>query len=1066
MPVFAPPEQGSLVQVRQRRFVVTEVQQNPLALDPLRRKMPQPQHLVTLASIEDDALGEEVQVIWELEPGARVMEKGDLPAPTSFDDPRRLDAFLDAVRWYAASSADVRALQSPFRSGIEIEEYQLDPVVRAIQMPRANLLIADDVGLGKTIEAGLVCQELLLRHRARKILVVCPASLQNQWRDHMRDKFGLEFRIVDAELMKTLRRERGLHVNPWTHFPRLITSIDFLKRERPLRLMREALPAEGEHIYPRRFDMLIVDEAHNIAPSGRGRYAVGSQRTEVIRLLAPHFEHKLFLSATPHNGYQESFTALLELLDSQRFARGVPPKREQLATVMVRRLKSELKGWDGGPRFAERKLEAIEVPYSEEERRAHALLRRYSESRLNGLQNDTASPETYATKFVLKLLKKRLFSSPQAFALTLERHRRSLETARRAMSAARQAPIGLLRQQLERAEEEYGAEEEQEEAVGDALEEAARLFRAPSSEEERLLDAMQRWAEQASTHPDSKTEQLIAWLKRELLDGGQWSERRAIIFTEYRDTQKWLESMLASAGLTQGQRVMTLYGGMDSQERERMKAAFQADPSLNPVRILLATDAASEGIDLQNYCSRLVHFEIPWNPNRMEQRNGRVDRHGQRAPEVLIYHFVGAGYQQRQQLGEEEALAALSPGELEADLEFLMKAAQKVNQIREDLGNVGPVIAEQVEEAMLGRRARLDTRGAEQKSGRVRAVLQFEQRLREQVDRLHKQLLESKSVLRLEPDNIEAVVKIALDLAGQPPLREETLIDPLGRYQPLQVSYLPRLTGSWAACAQGLEHPLTRVVRPIVFDESKARGRDDVVLAHLNHALVQRALRLLRAEVWSSAGGQKLHRVTARLVPNSALDTPALIAHARLVLLGSDYQRLHEELMTAGGFIREGRFARMNVGEVQRALEAALPQAVPDAVQQRLAETWSRFGHEQAILAALEARKLERVASLQRLLEDRAQKEISDTTAILEELRNGILAELRQDGDMIQLSLFSLDERQQYDEDRRFLERRLAEIPGEIERETAAIRKRFANPEPSLFPVAITYLVPERLAGG
>jgi hypothetical protein len=300
------------------------------------------------------------------------------------------------------------------------------------------------------------------------------------------------------------------------------------------------------------------------------------------------------------------------------------------------------------------------VPYSEEERQAHALLRRYSESRLSGLQNDTTSPEAYATKFVLKLLKKRLFSSPEAFALTLERHRRSLETARRAMPAARQTPIGLLRQQLERVEEEYGAEEEQEEAVGDALEEAAWLFRAPSSEEERLLEAMQRWAEQASTRPDSKTEQLIAWLRLELLDGGQWSERRAIIFTEYRDTQKWLESMLASAGLKQGQRVLTLYGGMDSEERERMKSAFQADPSLAPVRILLATDAASEGIDLQNHCSRLIHFEIPWNPNRMEQRNGRVDRHGQRAPEVLIYHFVGAGYQQRQQLGEEEALAALS----------------------------------------------------------------------------------------------------------------------------------------------------------------------------------------------------------------------------------------------------------------------------------------------------------------------------------------------------------------------------------------------------------------------
>ncbi|WP_217997617.1 SNF2-related protein [Comamonas aquatica] len=153
----------------------------------------------------------------------------------------QLDAFLNAVRWGAVSQTDTSTLQAPFRAGIEIEDYQLDPLARAIQMPRVNLLIADDVGLGKTIESGLVVQELMLRHRIRSVLIVCPSGLQIQWREQMRDKFGLDFRIVDSEAMKQLRRSRGLHVNPWSHYPRLITSIDFLKRERPLRLMREVL---------------------------------------------------------------------------------------------------------------------------------------------------------------------------------------------------------------------------------------------------------------------------------------------------------------------------------------------------------------------------------------------------------------------------------------------------------------------------------------------------------------------------------------------------------------------------------------------------------------------------------------------------------------------------------------------------------------------------------------------------------------------------------------------------------------------------------------------------------
>ena len=148
------PEQGQLVSVRERRFIVTDVARSTIPDSPLRPSGNGAQHLVSLASVEDDALGEELQVFWELEPGAKIIEKVALPDPTGYDDPIRLDAFLDAVRWGAVSTADVKSIQSPFRSGIDIEDYQLDPVVRAIQMPRVNLLIADDVGLGKTTEGG------------------------------------------------------------------------------------------------------------------------------------------------------------------------------------------------------------------------------------------------------------------------------------------------------------------------------------------------------------------------------------------------------------------------------------------------------------------------------------------------------------------------------------------------------------------------------------------------------------------------------------------------------------------------------------------------------------------------------------------------------------------------------------------------------------------------------------------------------------------------------------------------------------------------------------------------
>lgn len=564
-----------MVSVRSRNWMVTDVAASTLPPDRLRAGVEAPQHLLTLSSVEDDGLGEELNVVWELEPGARVIEKVALPDPTGFDSPDQLDAFLDAVRWGASSSADVRMIQSPFRSGIDIEDYQLDPVVRAIQMPRVSLLIADDVGLGKTIEAGMVALELIIRHRTRKILIVCPASLQVQWQEQMRDKFGLDFHIVNSALMGVLRRSRGIHVNPWNHFPRLITSVDFLKRERPLRLFRELLPGPDEPAFPRKFDLLIVDEAHNCAPSGVGRYATDSMRTQALRLLVPHFEHKLFLTATPHNGYPESFSALLELLDNQRFARGTMPDRKQLGAVMVRRMKSELPPkWDGSRRFPKRTLEPIEVPYTDEERAVHAALRQYADARVERSQDST---EKLATEFVLKTLKKRLFSSPAAFLATLNQHEKSLRQARRAR-VVRKPSVSILRQELDRIEEDYADDAEYDEATTDAVDAASLLFSEPTANELALVQQMRSWAEKASGQLDSKVKCLIEWLNTHIRPNKKWGNERVIIFSEYRATQNWLKEILAQHGFTKGGRLLTMFGGMDLKEREEVKNAVQSGP--------------------------------------------------------------------------------------------------------------------------------------------------------------------------------------------------------------------------------------------------------------------------------------------------------------------------------------------------------------------------------------------------------------------------------------------------------------------------------------------------------
>lgn len=988
-------------------------------------------HLVRLASIDEDALGEELEVLWELEPGAHVLERAGLPTVAGLDPAETLDAFLDAVRWGAATNADRGYLQAPFRSGVSIEDFQLDPLVRAIDMARTNLLIADDVGLGKTIEAGLVVQEMLIRHRARTVLVLCPASLQEKWRVEMLEKFGLEFRVVDTEYVKRLRRERGLHANPWTSHPRLITSIDWAKQGEGLRLLRDALPPHVTH--PRTFDLLIIDEAHNVAPTV-GHYAVESLRTRFVRLLAPHFQHKLFLTATPHDGYTESFTALLELLDDQRFARNVMPAEAQLARVMVRRLKTDLVDAEGNRLYPERRLEPLPVAYPDEERNLRCLLDAYIAARESGGDGGRA-----VDRFVHQLLRKRLSSSPAALVSTLARHADTLEGRGDRNGRADRMDERILRRAIARTEEDYADDAEREAAEAEAIEEATKRLRPLTADERRLLDDLRHRAQHAANRPGAKAKAILEWLETHVRPGAVWSDTRVILFTEYRTTQQWMQQILASHGFG-GDRLLLIYGGMDPKEREAVKAAFQASPADSPVRILLATDAASEGIDLQNHCQYLIHLEIPYNPNVMEQRNGRIDRHGQRASEVVIWHPVDAegGH------GDD-----------------ILRALRKLDAMRSDMGSVNPVIAPQLPDLLEGRRRELDTRAAVARMAQARRFVKAERELRDRVARLHERLVETRREQHLGPEHVERAVRTALRLANKPDLVPVSLPGATeGR-----VFRLPALSGSWARCLEGLEHPYTHAVRPITFDHDVAEGRDDVVLVHLNHPLVQMSLRLLRAEVWARSDVKKLHRVTVRAVSDGRLPSPAVVVLSRLVVTGGNHHRLHEELTEAGGYLRDDGFRREErVTEVRSWFDASVPATLSDGTFAALRTRFEK--HRDAISGAVQARSRERLRTLAGTLDSRRAKEVEDIRLVLDDLERALRDELTKDELPQQLSLFTEVERTQLARDRAALEDRLARIPEEREQEMAGIEARYAGLTDRTFPVAVVLLVPASLSNG
>lgn len=1031
------PQPGQLVEIRRRQWVVETVSApNLLGLSARPNE-----GLVGVVSVDEDSLGEELEVVWKLEPGARVLDRAGLPTISGFDEPVRLQAFLDAVRWGAATNADRSFLQSPFRTGASSESYQLEPVVRAIDMARVNLLIADDVGLGKTIEAGLVIQELLVRHRARTVLVVCPSSLQFKWQLEMQEKFGLEFRIADTEYLKTLRREQGIHVNPWTSFPRLITSMDWMKSGEALRLIKDVLPP---HItYPRKFDILVIDEAHNVAPSMATHYALESQRTRLIRRVAPHFEHRIFLTATPHNGYQESFTSLLELLDDQRFSRKIMPEEKQLQRVMVRRLKTDLVDAEGNPIYKKREIKPLEVDYSAEERDAHKLLRRYGE----GLTKTVAGTKReFGCQFLLNLLKKRLFSSPRAFAITLGKH---IEGLAGRVKKADVLDERILRKAIAKLEEDSSSDVQFEQSLDEAVVEASATAIELTVEQRGLLDQLSSWATTAKGRPDSKAKAILAWLDEHLRPGGKWNDARVILFTEYRATHGWLFELLTNHGYG-GERLAELHGSLDPDDRAKVTAAFQAAPDVSPVRVLLATDAASEGIDLQNHCNYLIHVEIPWNPNVMEQRNGRIDRHGQKKTPT-IWHPVGKGFK------SSPADRDAKVGDLEGDHEYLMRAVVKVDAIREDLGSVGPVIAHQIQEAMSGKTARLDTRDIEEKAAKARRFVVAERKLQEKVTKLHERLVETRNDFHLSPDRIASAVQVAMQLAEKPPL----LAIPWLNAPANSVFEVPQLAGSWQRATAGLNHPHTHKRRPITFDHDVAKGRDDVVLAHLNHHLVQMCLRILRAEVWALDDRKTLHRVALRRSCDATLEYPLIVVSSRLVITGGNHHLLHEELTISGGELKKDGFARItSVGRLDAVLEKSMPEK-PDAAT--LAMLRERFDKAHAaILATTDARSDDRLKFLKNTLDRRKVGDISDITGLLTELERALNLEIEDSSRLKQaeLGLWPENERMQLRRDVDALRARRDRIPEEREKEIGAIESRYSDLAHRTFPVAVTFILP------
>ena len=1043
-PIAVPslPEPGQVVEVRGSAWAVSNVQAQGLPRSPADESVAQLSHVVDLQSLDEGSLGAQLSVVWELEVGHTVAPAQGLPDaiyPDGFDDPETLAGFIDAMRWGAVTSADPNRYQAPFWSGVNVEAYQLEPLRRALGAPRANLLLADDVGLGKTIEAGLVIQELFLRHRARTAIIVCPPSLSLKWQDEMREKFGLEFTIVNSELMAEVRRSHGLQANPFQIFPRVIVSMAWLPQVRAQRLLRDVYaqatdPKTGSRYA---FDVLVVDEAHHVAPSspsavaGARGYAVDTQRTIAVRQLAEKCEHRLFLSATPHNGHPESFTALMEMIDPRRFARGANLDSAALKDVTVRRLKTDL----AGKGFMKRKVSKIDFEPSGDEQRMFSLLDGIvaKSAKLNGTKP--------SGDIVTMLLKKRFLSSPFAFGMTLSSYLSS------------KAGRGLSDDEYDDIFGEGQADEEEglwEQAESERLRESKGSDPLVGADPGQL-ETLANWGLGYESRADSRLDKLIGFLNAACRpDGKHWSNERVVVFTEYAHTVDWLTRVLRQKGYT-GDRLAVIQGSTPPDEREYIRSQFTADPAKEPVRVLLATDAAGEGIDLQTHCHRLVNFDIPFNPSRLEQRIGRIDRYGQaETPEV--YHFA----------------PVLDSSTYGSDLKFMEIIARKIAQVEYDLGSANQVVGEEIQ-GHFGKRAlsKGKSKGVDTNEV-INAALAGGMELNARLTQLEQGYDASRTEMHLDPANLRRVVDTALRINHQAALIPNY---DFAQDTDAEVFTMPTLTAGWRDTLRGLDTRLDPgALRPITFDPDAAEGRADLVYVHLGHPIVQKAQRLLRRSLWSV--DSTLRRVTAVVVDD--LDESFAAAVTRMVLVGRGGVRLHEEVFLAGVRLR-GRRA-MAEERAEEALDKALDREnlilADQRVRDELCDMWNvkdaplRLRLEES----MQARAGRRHDLVTEQLARRQATDVHRAKEIFAAFRTNLgdsLARLRaEEAEAAEQLFVEPDQQRQWRRDIAAMSRRLDEIDDEEAREIAAINDRYADVKPHTTAAAVVFALTRADADG
>jgi superfamily II DNA or RNA helicase len=516
---------------------------------------------------------------------------------------------LETIRYRFASLYD--PLLAMNTSKVDPLPHQIEAVYGyVLKLPRIRFLIADDPGAGKTIMAGLIIKELKLRRIAKRFLLVVPGHLRDQWLRELKDRFEESFTFVDRSYMDAHYAE-----NVWEKENQIVTSIDFAKQE-------EILPAISSAF----FDMIIVDEAHKMSAYRYGDKTSKTDRYELGEVLSKITEHFLFLTATPHKGDPENFRLLIDLLepgffaDAKMLSESIENKDNPL---FIRRIKEDLKDFEGNPLFLPRYVKTVAFNLSPEEKMLYNSVSQYVNEQYNkALSKD----KRRNVAFALIILQRRIASSTYALLRSLTRRRERLQGLMD-IALNEEMPQPNATFNFEEVEDEGEEERWREEELWETLSVAENREQLQNE-----ISTLNELIEKAKVLIEGENEVKLQQLKKTMQDFQQkFPGEKVLIFTESKDTLEYLEKRIRSWGYL----VNVIHGGMRLEDRVAAETIFK-----NETQVMVATEAAGEGINLQ-FCHLMINYDLPWNPNRLEQRMGRIHRYGQ-TKEVYIFNLVAA----------------------------------------------------------------------------------------------------------------------------------------------------------------------------------------------------------------------------------------------------------------------------------------------------------------------------------------------------------------------------------------------------------------------------------------